>query len=319
MASRNLSSYSRRELLKRGVLLGAGAALTRADLAIAATNMPLIEKAIPSSGEKIPVVGLGTNNYSVSSVEEIATRREVVKRMAELGGKVIDTAPGYGRSETVIGEIVGTLGNRKQLFLATKVVASGSDLQPSKASVEESFRRLGTDVIDLMQVHNLQGVDALMPLLSELKASRKIRYIGVTSSRTTQHEQMVDLMRRHRFDFIQVNYSIEDRDAANKILPLAQDKGVAALLNVPFGGRRGDGNVLKKVSGRPLPDWAVEIDARSWAQLVLKYGVSHPAVVCAIPGTTDLKHIEDNLQAARGRLPDAAMRKRLEQYWDSMA
>ena len=313
------SRYSRRAILKSGALLGAGAALTP-HLATAASvpSLPLIEKPIPSSGEKISVVGLGTNNYSVSAPDEIAKRSAVIKLMAELGGKVVDTAPAYGRSEETIGEIIAGLGNRKQLFLATKVVARGGNLQESKASIDESFRRLRTDVIDLLQVHNLQGVDELMPLLNELKSARKIRYIGVTSSRTAQHGQMLDIMRRHRLDFIQVNYSIEDRDAADNVLSLAHDKGVAVLLNVPFGGRFGGGSVLKKVADRPLPGWAADIDAQSWAQLILKYGVSHPAVVCAIPGTTDVKHMEDNLLAARGRLPDAAMRKRMEQYWDSL-
>ena len=307
------AQYSRRDAIKFGAALGVGA-LAASEGAGAAT-LPLIEKVIPSSGEKIPVIGLGTNNYNVSAPDEIAQRKQVVQRFAELGAKVVDTAPLYGRSEETLGEIFAALGNRKQLFVATKVMTGGSSPQ---ASVDNSFKVLRTDVIDLLQVHNLQGVDALMPLLADLKKAGKIRYTGITTSRGAQHDQMLDFMRRHRLDFIQVNYSIEDRAAADKIFPLAQERGVGVMLNVPFGGRFGGGSVLKKVANRKLPDWAADIDATSWAQILLKYCISHPAVTCAIPGTADVKHLEDNLQAQRGRLPDAKLRQRMEQYWDSL-
>jgi diketogulonate reductase-like aldo/keto reductase len=315
MTSHVLSlQITRRELLKNGTVLCGSAAFGVSSLALANSSLPLIQKTIPSSKEKIPVVGIGTNNFSLS---DAANLKNLIKRMVDLGGTVIDTAPLYGESEQVLGDIIQSLRIRKQVFLATKLMAQGGNVQSAKASVERSLQVLKTDVIDLMQVHNLAGTDAAMPYLQELKAAKKIRYLGVTTSRDEQHNDLIDAMKKYRLDFVQVNYSIDDRNAADKVLPLALEQGCAVLLNVPFGGRRG-GNVLKRVANVPLPDWAKEIDATSWGQVILKYGVSHPAVTCAIPGTTQLKHIEDNTAATRGRLPDAAMRKRMEQFWDSL-
>jgi aryl-alcohol dehydrogenase-like predicted oxidoreductase len=307
--------YSRRDIIESALFVGAGIGITRGALAHH-DAAPLIERTIPSSKEKLPVVGLGTNAYSVTTPEDLAARREVLKRMPELGGKLVDTAPGYGRSEIVVGELVADIGNRSKLFIATKVTAENDDTAAATAMFEESFRRLRTDRIDLMQVHNLTGVDALMPLLQKWKAAKRIRYAGITTSNDGQYGQMVDFMRRHPLDFIQVDYSIANRGAADEILPLAQERKQGVLINMPFGGRRG-GNLLGRVSGKPLPEWAADIDARSWAQVLLKYVVSHPAVTCAIPGTTKLTHLEDNQHGARGRLPDAALRRRMEQYWDA--
>jgi aryl-alcohol dehydrogenase-like predicted oxidoreductase len=167
-------------------------------------------------------------------------------------------------------------------------------------------------------MHNLTSPDAIMPVLQQLKHDGRVRYIGMTTSFTNQHADMLALLRTQPVDFIQIDYSIGNRAAAGDILPLALDKGVAVMLNEPFGGRRG-ASLLSKVANKPLPDWAADIDATSWAQVMLKYAISHPAVTCAVPGTTKVDHLEDNLLGARGRLPDAAMRKHMEQHWDSLA
>ena len=180
--------------------------------------------------------------------------------------------------------------------------------------LEESFARLRTPRIDLMQVHNLDGVEALMPVLRELKEAKRIRYVGVTTSNEAQYPQLIETMRKHSLDFIQVDYSIDNRLAAEQVLPLAQQRGMAVLVNMPFGGRR-SGNLFPRLAGRELPSWAAETGAASWAQFLLRYVVSQPAVTCAIPGTHRLAHLEDNMRAARGELPDSSMRTRMEEYW----
>jgi aryl-alcohol dehydrogenase-like predicted oxidoreductase len=300
-----------------GAVVGVGLLTARASLSAAADSLPLIKKPIPSSKEMLPVVGLGTNNFDVGEPADLAVRKEVLQGMPGLGGSVVDTAPLYGRSEAVIGNLVAELGNRDRLFFATKVMSRDSDGADGKASIEESFRRLRTDRIDLMQVHNLAGVEQLIPVLQALKQAKRIRYFGITTSNPAQHPQMMELMKRFPLDFIQVDYSIDNREVANSVLPLALERHVGVLINSPLGGRRGAASVFSRVANRPLPDWAAEIDAQSWAQVFLKYVVSHPAVTCALSGTTQLKHLDDNLRGARGRLPDAAMRVRMEKYWDS--
>jgi aryl-alcohol dehydrogenase-like predicted oxidoreductase len=316
---------TRREAIKAGFLAGAGLAAGRLPLVAAEpvrprdlsnTQLPLITKAIPSTGEQIPAVGLGTNQYGVSTPEEMAPLREVLRAMPELGGKVIDTAPSYRRSETVLGELMAELGNRDQFFLSTKVTAPDGNVDEGIRQMENSFEVLKTDVIDLMEVHNLNGTEAILPVMREWKQEGRIRYIGVTTSRNQAHGTLMEIMRQEELDFIQVNYSIADRAAADQVLPLAQELGIAVMLNVPFGGRRG-GNVFSLLADKELPEWAAEFDCNSWAQFCLKYLISHPAVTCPIPGTTDVEHLEDNLGAARGHLPDPAMRKQMEELFDS--
>jgi len=313
--TRTTSSHlSRRDVLCAGILGGVAVALQPALRAHAADSTPIL-KAIPATGEKIPVIGLGTNAYGVTDSAELASRKEVLQRMSGLGGRVIDTAAAYGRSEEVIGELLAGLGNRKDYFLATKT-PMGS-LGDMKGAIDESFRRLRTDHIELLQVHNMNDADKQLPAFNEYKQAKKIRYLGVTTSQDGHYEEMARVMRAHKLDFIQVDYSLGNRSAEEKILPLAQERGIAVLANVPLGGRRG--SLISNIGDKPLPPWASEIDATSWAQLLLKYVVSHPAVTCAIPGTTKLKHAEDNQAAGRGRLPDAAMRKKMEQFWESVA
>jgi aryl-alcohol dehydrogenase-like predicted oxidoreductase len=320
MRSHDSRRLSRRQALRAGVAACLAAAAHRAFGATDAPGSvaPQVGKTIPSTRERLPVIGLGTNNYSVTTAEDLAPRREVLQRMSDLGGKVIDTAPAYGRSEIVVGELLADLGNRDRYFLATKVTAPDGDLAQGRAMLEESFRRLRTPRIDLMQVHNLDGVDVLMPALREAKEAKRIRYIGITTSRAEQYPQMLSAMRRHALDFIQVDYSIDNRAAADEVLPLAQERGIAVLINMPFGGRR-SGNLFPKLAGREVPEWAVEAGAASWAQFLLRYVVSHPAVTCAIPGTHRVAHLEDNMRAGRSELPDRAVRTRMEEYWASVA
>lgn len=308
---------SRRETLVGALSMGAGLLWgggARAAVAAASLDLPLITKAIPSTGERLPAVGLGTDKFRQS--ERAAIRAEIA-RMHQLHATVIDTSADYGESEAVVGEALASLHLRAQMFVATKLVAGDGGLfgygiggQPS---YERSLRRLQTRRIDLMQVHNLDGVDSLMPLLTQWKQDGSVRYIGITTSETGQHAQMVDYMRRYPLDFVQVDYSLANRDAADNVLPLAIERRMAVLVNVPFGY----GSVLEQAAQRRLPDWAADIDVTSWAQFLLKYVISHPAVTCAIPGSTKVEHLVDNQGAAHGRLPDESMRRRMERFWDS--
>ena len=305
---------TRRDVMKLGVGAGIALAMARLPRAMAgARERSPMAKAIPSSGERLPVVGLGTNRFGETTPEALAARRAVLVRLAELGGKVVDTAPAYGQSEEVIGQLVAELGSRDKLWIATKVT-SESDAAEGTKMLEESLRRLHTDRLELVQVHNLRGWKVMLPVLREWKARKRIKYIGMTTSREEQYDEMLQIMRSEPLDFIQVNYAVGNRKAAEKILPLAAERKMAVLVNMPFGGRRGP--VLAATKGKELPKWAAEYDATSFAQLFLKYVISHAAVTAAIPGTTNVAHLEDNLRAARGRMPDAAGRKRIEKLFD---
>ena len=274
----------------------------------------IIKRRIPSSGELIPIMGLGTNRYGVGqSAEARAPLREALARFHELGGTVVDTAPGYRTSESVLGDLLSDLGLRDELFMATKVDReSGRD--DSLAQMRDSADRLQTDIIDLMQVHSLRDWENNIPLLQELKQDGQFRYIGVTTSRSSQYADMEKAMRQHDLDFIQVDYSLEQREAAERLLPLAADRGMAVMLNRTFGG----GRIFEAVGSRPLPDWAAELQITSWAQLLLKYALSHPAATVAIPGMTKARHVDDNFGAAQGPMPDAANRTRMEALFDAL-
>jgi aryl-alcohol dehydrogenase-like predicted oxidoreductase len=279
------------------------------------TASTLLHKAIPKSGEKLPVIGLGTNNYSPTTDEERAMRREVVAALTARGASVIDTAPSYRESERTLGELIAEIGNREKIFLATKVTAQSGTREEGVAMLEESRRKLRSDKLDLVQVHNLVGTRVLLPLLREQVDEGRIRYIGVTTSSARQYAELAGILRNETLDFVQLDYSIANREAARELLPIAADRGVAVLVNLPLGGRRG--SLFARVRDQALPDWAAELDAGSWSQFFLKYIVSHPAVTCAIPGMTRVANLEDNLGAARGALPDAALRRRMEAYWDT--
>jgi len=290
-----------------GALLGGG--LGAAEPSAPAALPPLITKAIPSSGERLPVIGIGTHSFGESAREEI---RAELARMSELGATVIDTAAAYGDSEALIGDALAHLGTRDRMFIATKLVGGGFGASGAE-SLSRSLERLRTKHVDLLQVHNLNGVAALLPSMQQWKKEQKIRYIGVTTSRVSQHADMIATMRAYPLDFVQVDYSIANRDAAQTLLPLALERRIAVLVNLPFGRS----SLFREASGRALPPWTADIDVSSWAQYFLKYVISHPAVTCAIPGSTQLSHLIDNQAAGRGRLPDEAMRRRMEAYWDN--
>jgi len=306
----------RRRLIQAGVAAGVAAATGGAFAAAATKPLPQILKTIPSTGEKLPAVGVGTNAFGVTSAEELAELKRVLQNMPALGGTVIDTARAYGASEEVIGRLLADLGNRDKFFLATKTPLGG-DISGGKAVLDDSFRRLQVSKIDLLQIHNVYGIAELLPHFQEYKTAGKVRYIGITTSVDNQYEQLIDTVNKNKFDFLQVDYSVGNRSAADKVLPLAQAKGMGVFINVPFGGR--GRSFFPRVAGKPVPEWAAqEFDATTWAQFFLKYIISHPAVTATIPGTTTLAFLEDNQQGGRGRLPNAAQRKKMEEYWDAL-
>jgi aryl-alcohol dehydrogenase-like predicted oxidoreductase len=294
---------------------GAGFALSPLDLWAreagqdAAQAASLVTKPIPSTGERLPVIGIGTaRRYDVAASEaELAPLREVIRNFTRMGGKLIDTAPSYGNAELVAGNLVAQAGNRDQLFVATKVGRGRESVQAGRAEMEQSLKRLKVDKVDLMQVHSLAGADEMLPVLREWKEAGKTRYIGVTTTSKKQYAELERLLRTQRMDFIQVDYAIDNREVEQRILPLAQERGVAVLTALPFGR----GRVFDAFGKQPVPAWAQELGIRSWPQFALKYIVSHPAVTVAIPGTAKMEYLTDNLGAARGPMPDAAARRRM--------
>ena len=308
-------TLSRREALKAGagaaLLLGASSG-TQGVLAQSA----VIQKTIPSSGEMIPPIGIGTNRYNVGeSEEERAPLRDTMARFVELGGKVMDTAAVYGTSEVVIGELAAELGIRNDLFLVTK-----SDIRGQirgEEGLQLAIDRMQTDVLDAMLVHNFANTASELAVMREWQQAGRIRYIGASTSSEDQHDEMERLLRDEEVQIIQINYSLGDRRAAERILPLAADRGVAVMVNIPFGGG-GRNSLFDAVEGVELPPWAADFDCQSWGQFFLKYILSHPAVTVAIPGTRRVSHVDDNFGAAMGRLPDAAERRRQEEFFDSL-
>lgn len=302
--------WSRRELLKAGIVGGASIFLPPT-LALADS---LIQRKIPSTGESLPIIGIGTaRRYEAVTTEaERAPLREVLRQFKETGGRVIDTAPSYGTAETVVGDLVAELKIREPLFIATKLGVRGRDAGTEQ--LEQSFKRLRTPKIDLIAVHNLQDTQTQLGTLRQWKQAGRIRYIGITTSFERQHPEFEQTMRAEALDFIQVDYALDNRKAGQRILPLAADRGIGVMINLPFGR----GRLFTAVQGKSLPPWAGEFDCSSWAQFFLKYIVSHPAVTCALPGTAKVDYLVDNLGAARGRLPDAAMRSRMESFIDGL-
>lgn len=306
---------NRRAVIAGAALLPLSAGpLKRRAMAETAQSSGLLRRPIPSSGETLPVIGIGTSRrYEVEPTpEKIAPLREAVQRFVALGGTVIDTAPSYGTAEDVLGLILSQDGLREKVFLCSKVGTPGREA--GAAEIARSFQRMKTSVIDLIAVHNLIDPDANLATLRDLKAQGKIRYLGATVWRDSQLADLEALMTRETLDFIQVNYALDDRSAAARILPLAKERGTAVMVNVPFGRDR----LFKAVQGRALPPWAAEFDCASWPQFFLKYVLAHQAVTCPIPGMAKLAYVEDNLGAARGRLPDAAQRTRMEALVDAL-
>jgi aryl-alcohol dehydrogenase-like predicted oxidoreductase len=270
-------------------------------------KFPLILRVIPSSGESLPVIGLGTwQAFDVgSTAAERQPLEEVLALFAKLGGRIVDSSPMYGRSEQVIGDLATKLDLHKSLFLATKVWTTGK--QAGIDSMERSLARLQCQRIDLMQVHNLVDAQTHLATLRDWKEQGRLRYLGITHYASSAYREVAKLLRTEKLDFVQINYSLLEREAEKEILPLAQERGVGVIVNRPFGG----GDLLARVRQKPLPDWAEEFDCHSWAQFLLKWIVAHPAVTCAIPATSNVRHLEDNMQAGVGRLPDENLRQRM--------
>lgn len=237
-----------------------------------------------------------------------------MQRFKALGGKVIDTSPTYGTAETVVGDLVSELKIRDSLFIATKVSLRNLGREAGLEQIEQSFKRLQVAKIDLIAVHNLRDTQTQLGTLRELKQAGRIRYVGITTSFEKQYPEFEQTMKKEQLDFIQVDYALDNRNADERILPLAADRGMAVMINLPFGR----GRLFQAVQGKTLPQWASEFDCKTWAQFFLKYIVSHPAVTSAVPGMAKVEYVADNLAAAQGRLPDAAMRRRMESFIDGL-
>ena len=307
-ARRNQPDLPRRRLLGAGVLALLPGVAPGAD-------EPVATRAIPRSGERLPVIGIGTAVVFdfADDPQKYAQRRAVVQAMVAGGAKLIDTAHSYGRAEDRVGDVVADLGVREKLFLATKY-SYAVDRKAAEASLEASLRRLKTGHVDLMQAWNVGDASFDFGVLREWQRQGRCRYVGMTTSFNRQYEAIGSVLARERPDFFQVNYSLGDREAEAGMLPKAADAGAAVLVNLPFGRN----SLFRKAGNRPLPDFAAEFGARTWAQFFLKFILSHPAVTAVIPGTDKPEYMLDNLQAGRGPFPDAAMRRRMVQYWESL-
>jgi diketogulonate reductase-like aldo/keto reductase len=303
-------------MVSRRLLLGGVAAAllpTRADFAMAEPVM--INRPIPSSGEAMPVVGLGTWPIFDVGTDETARRplRDVVKTLVAGGGKMIDTSPMYGRSEGVVGDLVAELGVRDKVFLATKVWISGRD--QGIAQMQRSAKLLKSPIIDLMQIHNLVDWRTQLATMRDMKAKGQLRYIGITHYTTGALAELARILESENgIDFVQCGYSLETREPETRLLPVAAQRRVAVIVNQPFE----QGDLFRKTRGKPLPEWAAEFDCASWAQLFLKYLLGDPAVTVVIPATDKPDHMADNLKAGYGRLPDAKQREQIRQYWDAL-
>lgn len=298
---------------RRDVIAGASALAMSSALPLLAQEA-MLTKPIPHGGEKLPVVGLGTSIVFQIGKDpnDRQQRRDVLNALVQNGGTLIDTASTYGSAEGVVGDLVEEGGLRSKVFIATK--GEVRNLHASIAEFQESLKRLKTPKVDLMQLHNVSDPKQSLALYREWKQAGLTRYIGITTSFNGDQDAVAACTAKEKPDFVQVNYSITDRNAEKRVLPAAKDAGAAVICNLPFGR----GGLFRLVRGKPLPEWAAEFDANSWAQFFLKFMISHPAVNAVIPGTENAAHMLDNLGAGRGRMPDAAMRKRMAEFVDKL-
>ena len=308
-------NISRRQFIGIAATLGTGLILPAQTLATSAQ----IHKTILKTGEQLPVIGMGTSRTfdAIGDAELLLRLEEVLQTFFDMGGGMIDSSPMYGSSQEVIGQLLAKMNSskmkaEKNLFAATKVWIKGR--QEGLEQMEKSRQQWGVKNFDLMQIHNLVDWQIHLETLKQMKADGKIRYIGITTSHGRYHEQLKDILKKHDFDFVQLSYNIANRDVESPLLSIAQDKGIAVIVNRPY--QRGD--LFRKVKDRPLPSWAQEFDCSSWGQYFLKYVVSHPAVTCAIPATSKVKHMKDNMLAGRGRLPTARQRLKMLKYFESL-
>lgn len=311
---------TRRDLLKYSAFAGAAWSMN-SRLLEALQAEPLITRTIPGTSESLPVVGLGSSaTFSrVARTDDVSALREVLRTLFDNGGTVFDTAPGYGDSEEVAGEIVGELGAREQVFWATKLNVAGrgggsADPAEARAQVETSFERIGKSPIDLIQVHNMGDPPTQLGILRELKAEGRVRYVGITTTDEDEYGDIATLMRNEELDFIGIDYAVDNRASAETVLPLAQERGIGVLIYAPFGRTR----LWSRVEGREVPDWAAEFDATTWAQFFLKFVIAHPAVTCVTPATSRPENMLDNLGGGRGRLPDEATQQRMVELVDAL-
>ncbi|MDH3430353.1 MAG: aldo/keto reductase [Gammaproteobacteria bacterium] len=312
---------TRRDYLRNSAMIGAACALP-GGLSRAFASADLITRAIPKSGEELPIVGLGTSATFRSAAQraDISALRDVIETLLRNGGTVLDTAPSYGSAEDISGRIARDGGMTNKLFWATKVnvVARGSngsaDPAAARAQIQRSFDRIGKDPVDLIQVHNLADLPTQMGIIRELKEEGRIRYIGTTSTSRRHYPDLEKAMRDYPIDFIGVDYAVDNRQSAERILPLARELGIAVLVYVPFGRTR----LFSRVRGMDVPDWAREFGADTWGQFFIKYAAAHPAATCVTPATSKAKHMLDNMGAAYGELPDKATQRKMEQLIDSL-
>jgi diketogulonate reductase-like aldo/keto reductase len=310
----NLNHYS---MSRRTFVASLTAALSAVWLApgtLRAAQKALIRKTIPGTGEALPVIGLGSSRtFDIGRDQAVLDNLvEVMQAFFANGGQLIDSSPMYGSAEQVIGELLQRSGPQNKLFAATKVWTDGE--QDGIRQMEDSLEKWRLDRFDLMQIHNLRDWQVHLKTLRDWKATGKIRYIGITTSHGRYHDELETILRNEPFDFVQLSYNIEDRSVEQRLLPLAAERGIAVLVNRPFQR----GALFGKVKGQTLPGWAAEIDCKSWGQLFLKFAVSHPAVTCAIPATTKLHHMQDNMAAGFGQLPDATLRKRMVDFYAAL-
>ncbi len=307
---RKLVNNSRRQFISQLGVLGAGLMLPGSTFAAAEQ----ILKTIAKTGEKLPIIGMGTSRTFDASgnAELLATLQQVTQEFFAMGGGMIDSSPMYGSSQKVLGQLLAKMKQEKNLFAATKVWIEGK--QNGIEQMADSRQKWGIKRVDLMQIHNLVDWKTHLKTLQQMKADGKIRYIGITTSHGRFHDQLKDILRKHDFDFVQLTYNIGNRNVESPLLSIARDKGIAVIVNRPY--QRGD--LFNQVKGKSLPPWAQEFDCTSWGQYFLKFAVSHPAVTCAIPATSKVKHMKDNMQAGRGRLPTAKQRLQMIKYFESI-
>jgi len=303
-----MRQISRRTLLK--ILGGAGLAAGSCPSWLLAKPRQAIKKPIPVSGEKLAVIGMGSSRtFDVSEAQAVSALLPVLQAFFDEGGALIDSSPMYGNAEQVLGDLLQEVDNKQALFAATKVWIEGK--QQGIEQMQRSMQRMAVKRFDLMQIHNLRDWQVHLETLNSWKNEGRIRYTGITTSHGRFHDELEVILDSEPFDFVQFSYNIANREVEKRLLPLARERNIAVLVNRPYA--RGD--LFRVVKGKPLPDWAAEFDCNSWGQYFLKYVVSHPAVTCAIPATSSLKHMLDNMGAGFGRLPDAAMRKKMEVYF----
>ncbi len=285
-----------------------------APLKLRAADKILIRKIIPATGEALPVIGMGTSRtFDIGTDESALTGLiEVIQKFFAEGGRLIDSSPMYGSAEQVIGTLLNRGNIKEQLFSATKVWTDGE--HAGVRQMEDSLRKWDIPSFDLMQIHNLRDWKIHLKTLRTWKEEGKIRYIGITTSHGQSHRELEEILRNEPFDFVQFSYNIENRNAEERLFPLAAERGIATLINRPYQR----GSLFRKVKGKPLPEWAAECDCSSWGQFFLKFNASHPAVTCVIPATTKVHHMEDNMAAGFGRLPDTVMRQRMANYFESL-